>query len=370
MPHALPAFALALALAAQDPAQLDRSLREGDPEALAQLVAEPGSAARSLVRAVELGATDAIELLLELGAPIDAAGDDFGTTPLMAAVGAARRDLGRLLLERGADPDVPDVLGDPAVNWAAYMGDGEFVTLLLEAGADATISSPHGDALGIALRRGNASVVAALLDAREVERDARLEEVVTGLHAGSTDALAAWLDGGGDANARDAAGTPLLAHAAGAGSLVAIPRLLAAGADVDARDAIGFTPLFAAVRRGERAAVEALLAAGARADVVALPRGMSMTALFLAGETGRLELVSRLVEAGAPLDARNTLGQSALGWSLAFGRADAVERLLELGAAADQEDALGRTPAALARELGLDDLATRLEARAEQGSRR
>ena len=121
---------------------------------------------------------------------------------------------------------------------------------------------------------------------------------------------------------------------------------------------------FAAVRRGSREAVEALLAAGARADAVALPRGMSMTALFLAAEADRLEWITLLVEAGAPLDARNTLGQSALGWSLAFGRTAAVERLLELGAAADQVDAMGRTPAALARELGMEDLAARLEERA------
>ncbi|HVS17711.1 MAG TPA: ankyrin repeat domain-containing protein, partial [Planctomycetota bacterium] len=354
MPNTVTSLLLALPLAAQDPAEVDRVLRAGDPDALEALVAAPATASRALVRAVEIASPEVVEHLLELGAPLDAAGDDFGTTPLMAAVGAGRRDLGLLLLGRGADPDVRDVLGDPAVNWAAYMGDAPFVALLLEAGADATLTSPHGDALGIALRRGNATVVDALLASRGVERDPELATVVAGLYAGSTEALAAWLAAGGDARVRDSAGTPLVAHAAGAGSLPALEALLAAGAEVDARDAIGFTPLFAAVRRGSREAVEALLAAGARAEVVALPLGMSMTALFLAGEAGRLDLITLLVEAGAPLDARNTLGQSALGWSLAFGRTAAVERLLELGATADQVDAMGRTPAALARELGME----------------
>ena len=87
-----------------------------------------------------------------------------------------------------------------------------------------------------------------------------------------------------------------------------------------------------------------------------------MTALFLAAESGRLELVRRLVEARAPLDARNTLSQTALSWSLAFGRGDSAELLLELGADATGADALGRTPAAIAREAGLAELAGSLEA--------
>ena len=80
----------------------------------------------------------------------------------------------RLLLDRGADPNVKDTFGRTALSTAAKNGAFEIVSLLLERGVDVDSKDTFGDTvLSEAVEGGNAAVVKLLLErgAKFGERD-------------------------------------------------------------------------------------------------------------------------------------------------------------------------------------------------------
>lgn len=78
----------------------------------------------ALVRAAERGDTAAVELMLDLGFPLDARGD-HGATALHAAAYSGTADTTRLLLDRGADVEARDTMWNSTpLEWAA-VGSGE-----------------------------------------------------------------------------------------------------------------------------------------------------------------------------------------------------------------------------------------------------
>jgi ankyrin repeat protein len=124
----------------------------------------------ALVWAAKAGRTEAIGLLVELGARVDA--DPYRGTPLTWAAVNGRVDSVRALVELGADPNQRGTFGGPshgegvpAINVAAQAGQREAVLALLELGADPLIrDSLHGgDALGWA-RVGGHEELADVLD--------------------------------------------------------------------------------------------------------------------------------------------------------------------------------------------------------------
>lgn len=105
--------------------------------------------------------------LLRRGAPINAA-DKFGTTPLYRAAVQGEREIVRLLLEAGADPNLESGAEDEGMPLcaAASWGRTEIVRLLLQHGADP--SAPDRGpmtALAWAERNRYAEVVDLLLKA-------------------------------------------------------------------------------------------------------------------------------------------------------------------------------------------------------------
>jgi ankyrin repeat protein len=131
--------------------------QHADQAAAEQLLArDPGLPGRvpaaqqaaAMIGAAESGNTAAIALLLDLGFPVDARGDDGGTA-LHAAAYSGSAPAVRLLLDRGAEVEARDTSWDSTpIEWAA-VGSGEqpasnphpdwtgAVQTLLDAGASA-----------------------------------------------------------------------------------------------------------------------------------------------------------------------------------------------------------------------------------------
>ena len=109
----------------------------------------------ALVWAAKSGRVDAIRLLAELGARVDA--DVYRGTPLIWAAANGRVDAIDTLIELGAEPNQRGTFGGPshgqgvtAIHLAAQSGQRAAVTALLDAGADPLILDDlhGGDALG------------------------------------------------------------------------------------------------------------------------------------------------------------------------------------------------------------------------------
>jgi outer membrane protein assembly factor BamB len=129
--------------------------------ALASVVAVSGETddGSALLAAVRTADIDGVKQLVAAGAPIDEA-DAFGMTPLVTAASMGNLEIVDLLLEGGADPDLREgFYHNSAASWAMFRGHPEVAIRLLEGGSD-----DREEALGFALRSGDAELAAAAVD--------------------------------------------------------------------------------------------------------------------------------------------------------------------------------------------------------------
>ena len=124
-------------------------------------------------------------------------------------------------------------------------------------------------------------------------------------------------------------------------------------------------PFLAAVREGDAEAVGRLLARDPGLAGLA-PEG-GATPLALAARLGHIEVLRRLLEAGAASrpEHDHPRGPNALMEAAAAGHEEAVALLLEHGVDAALQDREGRTAADYAQQAGHSDLALRLAPVAE-----
>jgi ankyrin repeat protein len=116
----------------------------------------------ALVWAAKAGRVEALPLLVELGARVDA--DPYRGTPLTWAAFKGRIDSLRRLVELGADPNRQATFGGPthgegvaAIHLAAQCGNREAVATLVELGADPDIRDHlyQGNVIGWAAAGGH-----------------------------------------------------------------------------------------------------------------------------------------------------------------------------------------------------------------------
>ena len=283
--------------------------------------------------------------------------DDRGITPLMYAAEIGSVDAMRLLIDHGADVNAQNAFGSTALMWS--VSDPAKVRLLLDHGAQVnTVARSGRTALIIAAFTNPSAEVVRLLLAKGAKVGVMDTRHVTPLNAATfgndTATVRLLLEAGADIGTPDTfIGLTPLMNAAGNRNVEAVKLLLAKGAGVNAVSKTeglpkiqtgtvefgGWTPLLMAAAFGPPEAVNVLLNAGARIDAQDY-RGF--TPLMLAAGTDRYDrrTVSMLLAHGPDLRLTNHEGETALDWAGKFGDPEVIR-------------ALGGTPKDVARPIRL-----------------
>src|SRR5579862_3267431 len=285
--------------------------------------------------------------------------DDHEITPLMYAADIGSVEAMRLLLDRGADVNAQNAFGSTALMWS--VSDPAKVRMLLEHGAQVNLTAKSGrTALVIAAFTNPSAEVVRLLLAKGAKVGVMDSRHVTPLNAATfgndTATIRLLLEAAADIDTPDTfIGLTPLMNAAGNRNVEAVKLLLAKGAKVNAVSKTeglpkiqtgtvefgGWTPLLMASAFGPPEAVKVLLDANAKIDAQDY-RGF--TPLMLAVGTDRYDrrTVDLLLAHGADLHPTNHAGETALDWANKFGDQEVI-------------GALGGTPKDLAKPVRLPD---------------
>jgi ankyrin repeat protein len=271
-----------------------------------------------LLYAARSGCLACVKTMLDAGADKDRPNPD-GMTPMLMALDNGFPVVARYLLDRGANPQTWDWWGRTPL----------YVAVTMRGGVDSRSGPRPPESL---------EFIKALLDA--------------GVNPNAQLAFKEPSRGGRDNRFRDdlltTGATPLL-RAAQTFDNDVVRLLLDHGAEADLPNASGVTPFMAAAGVGTRT-VSGVLGAGPPDKVIALSiETMELLRKAGANVNARITDVTSLT---ARIARTNTLtgrqGQSALFLAAELGRADVVRYLLDHGASLEIKDDMGRTPADVA----------------------
>ena len=222
--------------------------------------------------------------------------------PLLDA--ARRGDLVqvRALLARNADVNSRSMDGGTALHLAVEQENAPMVDLLLRSGANARASNRYGvTPLYIATVNSNAAIIERLVSAGADPNTAMADGetvLMTAARTGKVEALKVLIARGANVRAQEPTkGQTALMWAAAENNAAAVKTLVEAGADLHERSRGGsFTPFLFAVRGGHIETSKMLLDLGAKIED-ALPDGTSP--LVLATINAHYELAGVLLDRGA-----------------------------------------------------------------------
>ena len=259
-------------------------------------------------------------LAMERPQDVDSRCFDDGWTPLHVASTYGHVEVGRILIEHGADTTAQDNCEMTPLHIASRNGHIELARLLVEHGADVA--------------------------ARDQNRR-------TPLFWASTEGyleMARFIIGrGADPTAQDDIGRTALHWASTHGRVEIARFLLEHGACVTARADDGRTPLHVASEEGNVKVVRLLVENGADATLGA--------PLHVVTRYGYSEVAKILVERGADLSTQTRDGQSPLHVASAYGNMEITRLLVEHGANLTTQDNRGLTPCDVAWREGHSEIA-------------
>jgi len=260
--------------------------------------------------------------------------DMRGATPLMHAAAFGNLEALKLILDAGADVNAHNNHNATALLWAAR--DTERARLLIERGADVNTASTEGQTpLIAAASQRDGSPVVALLIAKGAHidfEDGRRSSTALNIaaEAGAVESVRILLSNGAKPAIPNRFGVTALGSSPTGRSVEIAQLLLQKGLDVNAGttdsgrvtngpiDRLKITALHNAAAFGPVDMVRSLLKAGANVDA---RDSRNLTPLFfaLATEYPSTEIVQTLLQSGADVNAGDKTGETPLDWAEKFG---------------------------------------------------
>ena len=192
---------------------------------------------------------------------------------------------------------------------------------------------------------------------------AAYEGLFQAAHTGDTATIRQLVEGGADINARDPTGRAPVHVAAFASSDDALRALAEAGADMNALDGSAYDVVTIAAVADDPGLMSLAIELGNDPGLVTSP--YEGTALIAAAHLGHVDVVQRLIAAGAPLDHINNLHWTAVIEAVVLGDGRAnhqavLDALLAAGADRSLADRNGVTPLQHAQMRGFTEMTARL----------
>ncbi|KAJ5647935.1 ankyrin repeat-containing protein [Penicillium lividum] len=330
----------------------------------ANIEAKNDSGETALHMASRDGRVEIVSLLLDAGARINEK-DEFAWTPMHEAANSGKLEVVRLLRDKGADLEgrtiteektpllmaiseqdvrVVDALleSNVAVNtpsnhytpltMACQYGPDELVEILLDHGADVTLTDPaEWQPLHVACRYSTAARVKIILE-RNPPIDVKTDDGWAPLHLaaryGNAEMVGMILKKGPEINTIGPGGwTPLHLAAENENDDPEIVRmLLEKEPDINIVDDDGQTPLHAATRYGNAEVMRTILEKGPEINAV---DNDGWTPLHFAARYDGPEIVRMVLEKDPNINATDKRGQTSLHLAVRYGNAATVTMILE-----------------------------------------
>lgn len=308
-----------------------------------------------LFAASQNGHLDAVNLLLERGADPSISTNESGFSPLHISCMCNHIEVAKVLLDAGTDIDKLGNGDETPLFIAAENDCHEVVSMLMERGADPTLTDIHGfSPLRQCARKNLVQMVGTLLDGggvriniNEANGSGNAFPLYIAAIKGRRELLQLLLERGADVNLANADGHTALHCSSEKGYGEVVEVLLSHGAIVDKVDNHEITPLHKAANFNHPATVTALCTRGAdmnKAD------SEGTTPLFVASEQGYTGVVEVLTEWGADTEKAAPCGKTPLIIAALGGHHETVSALLQSGADVEKVDSDGKTALDVARD--------------------
>ena len=284
--------------------------------------------------------------------------ENMRVSPLMYAARKGNESIIDILLQqrnalgqRICDANFKTIRGLTALTYAAMAGQLRAVKLLLELGADPEIQDDCKDtALVYAIKYDRTAVAKFLILEQKVQcdgpNDVGATPLLSAIDADNIEIARDLLDSGADSKTEDKYEVSLLSNAALLGHLRMLRLLLDYGADIESGGRTqNCTPLIHATETGDLNVVKFLLDAGANLNVEASD---GTSPLSHAAVAGNLDMIQLLYEHGSDPERENRYGERALVFAVRGGSAVVAFLLQKLGVEVNTQNCSGNTPLAVA----------------------
>lgn len=286
-----------------------------------------------LLSAIKKNDIAQVNTLLNEGTNISIVDGDSDNV-LMYAAFYSTEDCMRQLLQKGADPNAKNKLGETAVLWC--NNDIKKIKLLLEYKANLNIKTTSGNTALMAACVGNAQTEIVKLMLQHgadplVVNNRKENALMRAATYGDTSLTRLLLNKGVDINAKGVDDFTPLFYAIRSQNTEMVLWLLANGADADARDSYKSPPVTYALVSGDTAMINALLPKTTRINEQDID-GMTILMWAIYNEYDQPDIIQLLLNKGATFQQKDKNGNTALAWALKKGNTPTAELLRKAGA--------------------------------------